>query len=470
MRSCVTDTDDSFMRARERLARTADEVVETSCALVFLTGDRALKLKKPVDFGFLDFTTPQKRRWAIGRELEFNRRTAPDVYRAIREVEGEAVLEMRRFDTRAVLATRPDQVDGDLAEALGRTIARFHAGAERAPRGGGAANIDYVAKSNAHMIGGFARELGATRVAELEAATHAALAKVAGLLDARRDAGFARRCHGDLHLGNIFVEAGRPVLFDCIEFNDRLSEIDVLYDLAFLVMDLGFRNRREAACRVLNAYLDEASRTFGEDLWSGLEALPLFLSIRAGVRCHVAAHNREVEPACDYLETARRLLEPGAATLTAVGGFSGSGKSTWARRRAPELGSPPGAVVLRTDEIRKRLFGMAPTDPLPPEAYDATTGERVYQAAFAAARAGLKAGRAVVIDAAFLEPERRSAAEAAARDAGVAFDGVWLEVPADELRRRVATRRGDASDADTAVLERQLARGAGPIAWRRTPG
>jgi aminoglycoside phosphotransferase family enzyme/predicted kinase len=466
----VNDRSDSFTRARARLGESAEDVIETACALVFLSGEQAFKLKKPVDFGYLDFSTPQKRRWAIGRELDFNRRTAPDVYRAVIEVEGEAVLEMRRFDTQAVLSVRPDRVDGALAEALGRAIARFHDRAERAPKGGGEANIAYVARSNAHLIGGFGTQLGAARTAELAGATDAALARVAGLLDARREAGFARLCHGDLHLGNIFVEAGAPVLFDCIEFNDVLSEIDVLYDLAFLVMDLGFRDRREAACRVLNAYLDEAARDFGDGVWSGLEALPLFLSIRAGVRCHVAANNGAFDEARRYLEAALRLLEPCPPTLTAVGGRSGSGKSTWARREAPRLGAAPGAVVLRSDEIRKRLAGVAPTDPLPASAYDAASGARVYQAAFDEALACLKAGRSVVIDAAFLEPERRAAVAAVAREGGVVFDGVWLEVEADELRRRVGGRRGDASDADLAVLESQLARDPGAIAWRRAPG
>jgi aminoglycoside phosphotransferase family enzyme/predicted kinase len=466
----MTACTDSFTRARARLGAGADQVVETACALIFLKGDKAFKLKKPVDLGYLDFSTPARRRWAITRELRFNRRTAPDLYRDIVDVEGEAVLVMRRFGSDALLAAQPERVDGALAETLGRRIARFHAEAEIAPKGGGASNIAYVAASNAQLIGGFAAEFGAERTAALAEATDRALNAAEPQLDRRRDQGFARRCHGDLHLGNIFIEDGRPVLFDCIEFNDRLSEIDVLYDLAFLVMDLGFRGRREADCRVLNAYLDDAARDFGADLWKGLSLLPLFLSLRAAVRCHVAANEGHFELAGRYLDTALTLLAPGPAALTAVGGYSGSGKSTWARRVAPDLGPAPGAVVLRSDEVRKRLFGVGPTDRLAPETYTAESADRVHAAMMAETRACLAAGRAVLLDAAFLEPRRRSDVEALAADLGVPFDGVWLEVAPELLRARVAARRDDASDADLAVLERQLMHDPGSVAWRRQPG
>jgi aminoglycoside phosphotransferase family enzyme/predicted kinase len=466
----VADPNDSFHRARARLAQDAERVVETACALVFLKGGQATKLKKPVDYGYLDFSTLEKRRWATERELAFNRRTAPDVYRALAQVEGETVLVMRRFDEDAVLASSPDQVNGEMAEALGRRIARFHASAELAPEGGGSANIDYVAKSNAHLIGGFSGELGAEKTRRLEQATFDALHAMAALLDQRRGQGFTRRCHGDLHLGNIFVEGGEPVLFDCIEFNDLLSDIDVLYDLAFLVMDLWFRGRRGAANRVLGAWLDEAARGFGEGVWTGLQALPLFLSIRAGVRCHVACNEAAFVEARRYLDAALELVEPGRASLTAVGGLSGSGKSTWARRAAPDLGSAPGAVILRTDEIRKRLLGAAATEPLPPEAYAPEIGARVYAQMFDEARLCLSAGRAVILDAAFLKPAEREGAEALAEAAGVPLDGVWLDVAEAELRRRIAARTGDASDADLEVLEQQLARDLGEISWRRTAG
>jgi aminoglycoside phosphotransferase family enzyme/predicted kinase len=461
------------------LSADAERVIETSCAWVFLTGERALKLKKPVDYGFLDFTTPQKRRWALERELAFNRVTAPEIYQAVRRVTrdagsltfdgpGEAVdyvLQMRAFDPADVLSEQPEAVDGALADRLGRTIARFQSAAEVRPEGGGVKALGFTIRTNHENLRTVAAELGAAEVEQLIAATDAAFAAAGPLLERRRAEGFARRCHGDLHLGNILLQAGEPVLFDCIEFNDLLSEIDVLYDVAFTVMDLGFRGRAEAANRLLSAYLDEAARSFPPDLWDGLSALPLMLSARAGVRAHVTANQGETGLARAYLAAALRHLEPAPATLTAIGGLSGTGKTTLARMIAPALGRAPGAVILRSDEIRKRLMGVDPLERLPPAAYDAEIGERVYAELLSLARRVLATGQSVVLDAVFLRLGEREAAAALARELSVPFRGVWLQGPAAVLRGRLAARQGDASDAGPATLETQLAHDAGRIDW-----
>lgn len=461
----------------------AERVIDTSIAKVFLYADRALKLKKPVDFGFLDFSTPERRRWAMERELAFNAATAPDLYRAVHAVTrdpggalalggaGEPVdwvLEMRRFADDAVLKGRPEVFDGDFIEGLGREIARFHAGAAAAPASTGRDCLAYVLTSNATLLRRKAEILGAASVARLEAATRAAFERLEPLLAIRGAQGFVRRCHGDLHLGNIMVEHGRPVLFDCVEFNDDLALIDVLYDLAFLLMDLDFAGARGPANRALNGWLDEAARVLpAQGALAGLAALPLFQSVRAAVRTHVTVNQGENELARRYLAAALALLEPAEPTLAAVGGYSGSGKTTVARDMAPRLDAAPGAVVLRTDEIRKRLWGRAPLERLPPEAYAAEQSARVYGAMFDAAREILAAGRSVVLDAAFLRKEERDQAEALAREAGAAFEGIWLDAAPDVLRARLAARTGDASDADVAVLERQLAYDLGEIGWRR---
>jgi len=456
----------SFDRAFARLRAGAERVIETPCAFVFLAGERAWKLKRPVDFGFLDYSTIERRRWAAARELAFNRVTAPDVYLAVVEVEGEPVVEMRRFDEGAVLANRPEACDAALAEALGRRIARFHAEAP-ATEEGGAGAIDYVLDSNAGVLREGADALGAEAVEALIADSRAAFEQVAPLLERRRASGLSRRCHGDLHLGNIFVENGAPVLFDCIEFNDALNRIDVLYDLAFLLMDLCFVGRGAAANRVLNGWLDEAARRLGEAAFSGLKALPLLLSVRAAVRCHVSLKGGDPALARRYLAAARSFLEPAAPAVLAVGGLSGSGKTTFARTRAPELGPLPGAVLLRSDEIRKRLWNAGPLDPLPPQAYAPGESGRVYGRMFEEAALALQAGRAVVLDAVFLRPDERDAAQALARERGVAFEGVWLDVPPEVMRARVEARAGDASDADAAVLDEQLTRDPGEIRWTR---
>ncbi|WP_158918271.1 bifunctional aminoglycoside phosphotransferase/ATP-binding protein [Caulobacter sp. S45] len=455
---------------------------ETPIAKVYVFAERVLKLKKPVDFGFLDFSTLDKREWATRRELDFNRRIAPDVYRAVHAVtrgadgalslggRGETqewVIEMRPFDSDAILAKHPERIDGPLAERLGREIARVQAEAPLTPEGRGAAGLEYVTGSNAEQLRSLSQELGAEAVEKLIADTQAAFVRHAGLLDRRRDAGLVRRCHGDLHLGNIVVEDGQPILFDCIEFSDVLSEIDVMYDVAFLLMDLGFRGCAEAANRVLNGWLDEGARSFDATQMEGLVALPLFLSVRAAVRAHVTGHAGELGAARKYIEAAQRYLEPPKPGLCAIGGLSGSGKSTFARALAVRRWGAPGAVVLRSDEVRKRMAGVASTDRLPKESYTEEQAQKVYDQMFAETRPALDAGWPVILDATFLKLEERVAARTLTLSAGMGFQGLWMEGPPEVLRKRVSERRGDASDADEPVLDIQLAQNLGNIDWER---
>ena len=307
-----------------------------------------------------------------------------------------------------MLSEQPQRVDAALAERLGRIIARFQASAAVDPDGGGVAALGFTISTNADNLRRLAPKLGAAAVEQVIAATDAAFAAAAPLLERRRAEGFARRCHGDLHLGNILLERGEPILFDCIEFNDHLSQIDALYDVAFLMMDLKFRDRAEAANRVLNAYLDEAARAFPAELWDGLAALPVMLSARASV-----AHPRHRLPgrpsgraplSGDGVGTSR--AKP--ATLTAIGGLSGTGKTTLARRIAPSLGAAPGAMILRSDEIRKRLAGVGPLQRLPRATYTPKSSVAVYDEMFGVRRGLLAAGHSVVLDAVFLAPQVRA--------------------------------------------------------------
>jgi aminoglycoside phosphotransferase family enzyme/predicted kinase len=458
----------------------AERTVETACARVFLAGDLAWKVKRNADLGYVDFSTLDRRLWALQRELAFNRPGAPDIYRRVRRITrtdgdlefdgpGEVVdyaLEMRRFDEDAVLGAHPERIDGAMAELLGRTIAGFHAAAELRPAGGLTA-LSWTVGSNAGLLRDLKGDLGEERVETLIARTEAELERQSPLLAHRAATGFARRCHGDLHLANILVERGRPVLFDCIEFSDLLSDLDVQYDLAFLLMDLDFRGRRDAAVRVLSAYLDEAARSFPPEIWDGLAALPLMLSARAAVRAHVAAHSGDLENARAYVDAGIAHLSPAPPRLMAVGGLSGSGKSSFARSAAPYLGASPGAVVLRTDEVRKRLLGVPPTRRLDDRAYSPEFYNRSYDTLLENGRQLLKAGHSVVLDATFIDAGLRARAEQLARECGVPFDGVWLQAPLSTLKARVARRRNDASDATVATLEDQLARLTVEAAWER---
>jgi aminoglycoside phosphotransferase family enzyme/predicted kinase len=464
------------------LTGQADTVIETSCARVYLAGERALKVKKPVDLGFLDFTTVEKRLWALRRELSFNRAYAPDIYRCLRAIVRTAdgglaldangpvldwALEMRRFDTDAVLSAHPERIDGAMGETLGRLVARSHVAAPLTPDGGGVAAMRYTLVTNAEQLRGLAGRLDPGMVDALIVGGERALTDHAALLEARKAEGFVRRCHGDLHLGNLVDEGGGPRLFDCIEFNDALSNIDTLYDLAFLVMDLDFRGRAEAANRTLNGYLDEAARGLPRSLWRGLAALPFMLSTRAAVRTHVAAHSGDDGLGARYLTAALTHLQSPAARLIAVGGLSGSGKTTMARALAPGLSGAGGAVVMRSDEIRKRLWSVSPLDRLPPETYSPAASEAVHHEMFMLAREVLEAGRSVILDATFLDPARRAAARTLARTVSVEFDGLWLQADDAQLRARLVNRVDDASDATPAVLADQLGADPGEIDWKR---
>jgi predicted kinase len=262
------------------------------------------------------------------------------------------------------------------------------------------------------------------------------------------------------------------MLFDCLEFSEELATIDVLYDFAFLLMDLEHRGLTGLANTAANRYLDLT------DDDEGLPALPLFLSIRAAIRAHVTAAAqkdglskgdipRQMAEARSYFGASRAVLDPRPCRLIAIGGLSGSGKSTIARRLAPLLGTRPGARILRSDVTRKRLYGLMPEMPLPKAAYGTDTSRSVYDSIRTKAKVALKAGYTVIIDSvALLEEERRSFA-AVAEDAKVPFTGIWLNAPAEAMASRLRSRRNDALDATPDVLQQQLRHDLGPIDWLR---
>ncbi len=468
----------SLSQVLYHLKEGADQVIETSCATVVLKGAKAYKIKKSVDYGFLDFTSPEKRRAALLRELRYNQRMAADIYLGVEDIGGESVLVMRRFDTAGVLgeqsATDPNWTPNlDLMRDLGQTVARFHAGSEICKDIQHVNNIKYVIDSNRRNIDVFRKQLGEDAVDAYDAAIYAHYETVEADVLKRFDDGHVRHCHGDLHLGNILVENNRPVLFDCIEFNERLSQIDVLYDLAFLLMDLWVRGHADAANLVLNVYLDQAARLEADvaGVYAGMKLLPLYLSVRAGVRCHVNAnYGGEAHYAMDkakmYLEAAHAFLDLKPSSLTAIGGLSGSGKSTRARQLSPATGRAPGAVILRSDEIRKRLWACPEFEALPREAYTPDENARVYDHMFDLAGTVLKTGQAVILDATFREPKGRERCAALADTAGVPFDGRWLDLPVEQRRARVEARLKDVSDATPEIAAAQADIDTDTISWQ----
>lgn len=461
--------------------------IDTHGAAVFLSGPDAYKVKRAVRFPFMDFSTLDKRRAACLAEVEINGPGAPGVYLGAVPItrgphglelagEGPAVdyaVHMRRFDETTTL-DRVADAGGLTGAMIDDLVAAVLAAHGRAPLRDGASAADGLGRylqQNREAFAENADVFDPGRADALGRRMAAALAAVRPLLVERGALGRVRRCHGDLHLANVALIDGRPVLFDAVEFDDGIATCDVLYDLAYLVMDLWERGEAHLANRALNRYL-AASEPADLD---GLAALPLFIALRATIRAKVIAaglptlpadrRERATGDALRYFAVAEAAIAPVPPRLVAVGGLSGTGKSTLAAALAPRLGRIPGAVVLRSDETRKRLAGVADTDRLPSDAYTAAAGAQVYTTLRRHAARALAAGAAVIVDAVHARPEERAAIGAVAVAAGVRFTGLWLDAPVEILARRADARHGDASDADAAVVYRQAAYALGRIDW-----
>ena len=460
---------------------------DTHASVVFLAGGDALKLKRAVRYPYLDFSTVEKRHAAALAELAANRAAAPQIYLGLLAVtrapsgalqlggDGPAIdwlVHMRRFDENSTfdaLAAR-GELTADRIDRTADAIAALHAVAPVRREASASASAAELAAENAALLAAApSGALDPVQVGELRRRTQAAVQSVAPLLDRRRADGTVRRGHGDLHLRNVCLADGVPTLFDALEFDERLATTDVLYDVAFLLMDLWHRGLRDLANRLLNRYLERT-----RDL-DGLAALPLFLSLRAAIRAHVAlaAGGQGVDAAGavrearSYLGLAVELLASAPPMLVAIGGWSGTGKTTQARLLAPAIGRPPGAVILRSDVTRKRLLGAPELRRLGPEGYVAPVTERVYAELVRDAGRCLRGGQAVILDAVSARPAERAAFAAAAAALQVPFRGFWLEAGTAARVDRVDGRRGDASDADAALARRQESFDPGPIEWQR---
>lgn len=464
----------------------ADDVIETHGALVFLHADEALKIKRAVKYDYMDFSTLALRRKMLERELELNGPAVPGLYRDVvpltREDDGglriggsgeplEWILRMARFPKDAELSVMADTqgIDGPLADELGCSIARYHRNAARRTVKGQnliAEILDEIER----VMGDMGEVLEAARISRFLTAARGALGAHADLLDQRAKDGWVRRCHGDLHLRNIIMWKGVPAPFDALEFDERLGTCDVLYDLAFLLMDLSHRGLDTVANRVMNAYLFDAR---ADDHLDGLAAMPLFLSIRAAIRAMVdvqaAAFRSDrvllLRDACNFMDQAIGFLTPREPALIAVGGLSGSGKSTLAREIAARIGRFPGAVLVRSDLERKAAFGVDPLERLPPEAYTPEVSRSVYAQMRAKAARALASGQSVILDSVHLSQQDRKNARQVAVDNRCAFCGLWLDASTGVRVSRVNRRTLDASDADSAVALGQTMPDTGQINW-----
>jgi aminoglycoside phosphotransferase family enzyme/predicted kinase len=463
--------------------------IDTHGACVFLAGDRVIKIKRAVRYPFLDYSTLDKREAACRAELEVNRNFAPQLYRRIVPITrapdgtlkldgpGEPVewaVEMARFDENNTLDHLADR--GELGDALtgelAGAVAAMHERAQPVePESWINALSDFIADNTSSFQKH--RDLFPDQaVAKLDKDSRSAWARLQPLLRARGAAGLIRRGHGDLHLGNIAVLDGEPVAFDALEFDPVIAAGDVLYDLAFLLMDLIERNLRPAANTVLNGYFSATRRDADCD---GIAALPFFMSLRAAIRAKVtlarldlaAAGNRRetAQSAQRYFDLALELLIPAKPIVACTGGLSGTGKSLLARSLAPTLPPPPGALVLRSDVERKALYGIAEHDRLPKQAYAAEVSDEIYRILNGKSARIARAGYSVIIDAVFAKAAERASIEGAAASAGAAFRGVFLVADIATRIARIGGRGADASDADAAVAKLQETFDIGSINW-----
>ncbi len=462
------------------------EIHETHGSYVFLTGSHAYKLKRAVHYYYMDYSTPARRKAMCLRELEVNRAMAPALYEEVRSIvrRGDAlafgaaddpdaldyVVVMRRFAQEDLLEQRRKRGELGLEEMdeLADAIAAFHERAEVDHRHGGVEGIRAVVEENIALLrDGFADTDHAVAAERYAVLSQDWLVRSRALLGWRRKMGSVRRCHGDLHLNNVCRIDGAPMLFDAIEFDESFACIDMFYDFSFLLMDLDWHGLRGHANRLLNRYLQKTGD------YDGLALLPLFLSCRAAIRAHVAIANRKVSAhdtanARDpvrLLDAAIAYLEPPAPQLIAVGGVSGTGKTTLARALAPQIGASPGAVVLRSDVIRKTQMHVDETVRLDDRAYTPEVSAKVFATIDRLAARVARTGHAVIADAVFGDPVQRAAIASAAHAAGVAFHGLWLSAPRGVLEQRISARKADASDATLAVLASQLSNIGEPTDW-----
>jgi hypothetical protein len=409
------------------------ERIETHCSIVFLAGDRAYKLKRAIRYSSLDYSTLESRRAACEAELLLNRRTAPEIYLGVRSINRDAngglafvgpgaaldyVVVMRRFAQSDLFddLAETGRLTPELMHDLGSAIARFHVAAEITPEFGGSDAIRRVIADNERELGLVAPALDGVTVETLGSRAHFALERVAELLDRRRTDGKVRRCHGDLRLANICLWEGRPTLFDCIEFSDEIGCIDVLYDLAFLLVDLQLRGRGDLGNAVFNAWMDLAPET------DGLLVLPLFLALRAATRSYALAGSaqRRANPrqAARLLAQARHhvhasidVLLPRHPVLIFLGGDSDPDRTDLAAMFAAQITPVPGARILR----------LAPA------------GEATWRAA----NDVLEAGCSVVVEGAFTDAAERQRGADMAACLAVPSHGFFLGVPPPGLDAKI---------------------------------
>ena len=446
------------------------ELIQTHISFVFLTGDYAYKLKKPVNFGFLDFSTPAKRHHFTQEELRLNKPIAPDIYLEvlpITQLHGkyqlngdgdivEYVLKMRQFPQENLLINLVQQqaLKPEHCQALGKLLAEFH---QQTPTNeyitsfGTPDNIGLAINENyqhtVKYIGSIQTE---QQYLETKAFTDNFLTTKITLLQQRQAQGKIRECHGDLHLRNICLYKNKIQLFDRIEFNEQFRYADVIYDVAFTLMDLDFHQAQELGNIFLNTYLEITGD------WEGVEVLPLYLCRQAYVRAKVNSITQRTAAkvlAERYYNLAWQYSQPRQGKIILMSGLSGSGKTTVARKIAPSI----NAIHIRSDAVRKHLAGITLNTTGGEELYSLEMTSKTYQRLLELGIKLAKQGLTVILDAKYDRYQWREDAATAAQAAGIPLEIYYCTAPVEILRERLEKRKGDISDATTDILDQQLA-------------
>lgn len=455
-------------------------LIETHISWVLLTGRYAYKIKKPVNFGFLDFSTLEKRRFFCHEEIRLNRRLAADWYLEVVPIteaagqlrmngKGDAIeyaVKMRQFPSAETLRERGENSCLNAAEIdqIASRVADFHNRIEKADEHavyGDCLEIRHWFTENFRQIRPLLHDC--QQLQQLEALETWGLGEwthKSPIMAQRKQQGFVRECHGDLHLGNMTLVNGQVVLFDCIEFNPMLRWIDVISEVAFLVMDLVQIGCEGYAYRFLNRYLQETGD------YHGLTLLPYYLVYRALVRAKVAWLRITQNPDADagtqaryeyarYVNLAERFTQANRTVLVITHGFSGSGKSWFAAQLAEKI----GAIQIRSDSERKRLFGYQAQDAtgsgIGSGVYTAAAGQKTYRHLAGLAKVVLESGYSVIIDATFLKVEQRHLFRELADKCQVAFRIIDFQASEETLSQRIQHRQNDPSEATLAVLAQQ---------------
>jgi hypothetical protein len=455
----------------------APRLIETHISWVILVGDYAYKIKKPVNLGFLDFSSLEQRRHFCDEEIRLNRRLAPEIYLAVVPITGtldsplmngggevvEWAVQMRAFPADATL-DREASISAAQIDAIAEQIAAFHAVAAIAPANSPYGQPEAVSEP---VLTNFVQlrallpsgdTANQTLLGALQAWSETEAARLNAHFTARKADGFIRECHGDLHLGNIAWVEGKTLVFDALEFNPALNHIDVISEIAFLSMDLRHRGRDDLAWRLLNGYLELTGD------YAGLDALPYYQVYRALVRAKVAAisaaaADQDFSVCQTYLQLADRLAHERHPALVLMHGVSGSGKTWLSQHLLEHL----GGIRLRSDVTRKRLFGLQPLQDsatIPGGIYTQAASALTLAALLDDAATVLAAGCLTLVDATFIHRIWRAPFQALAEEMGVAWQIVALEAPAEVLHARITQRQqtgADASEARAAVLASQLA-------------